>query len=250
MPWPSFSELSFGYAFLREFEHAHCAGKSFPKAPDFITQSDEASKGYDVEVLTDSGPVFIQFKRSFVVRSTLAQEIASGHFSSTPLFRMYLRRKDHYRQHKALQDCQAAGNSVLYVTSQIRDDENISPYYQSRTVLAGAAAIFQPQEIRLPNRTHQHWVSFSPGRGDMRIYSDQGKSLERSTPTWNHVLRLLSERRQPEKENRAKLNEFADQVKRQADEDTRSIVERYTDPVVKASILAFLVLDAHLTFFK
>jgi hypothetical protein len=55
MPWPGFSELSFGFSFLREFERQHAPGGSFPAAPDFISQNEEATKGYDVEIaLKDS----------------------------------------------------------------------------------------------------------------------------------------------------------------------------------------------------
>ena len=48
MPFPDFSELTFGYAFLREFEKQYTRNGSFPAAPDFITQAAEATLGYDV----------------------------------------------------------------------------------------------------------------------------------------------------------------------------------------------------------
>jgi hypothetical protein len=118
MPWPDFSELSFGFAFLREFERNTPAGK-FPLAPDFISQSEEAAKGYDVGVLSGSTPVFLQFKRSYVLTTARANEIQSGEFSTLPLFRMHLRKKDQYRQHTALQKLEQDGNVVFYVTSQI-----------------------------------------------------------------------------------------------------------------------------------
>jgi hypothetical protein len=44
MPWPGFSELSFGFGFLREFERQHAPDGSFPSAPDFISQNEEAKK--------------------------------------------------------------------------------------------------------------------------------------------------------------------------------------------------------------
>src|SRR5260370_29667531 len=103
MPWPDFSELSFGFAFLREFERNNACGGSFRSAPDFISQNDEAIKGYDVAVLGGSTPVFFQFKRSFVLTTVLAKEIKNGNFSILPLFRMHLRQKNAYRQHVALQ---------------------------------------------------------------------------------------------------------------------------------------------------
>lgn len=81
MAWPDFSELSSGYGFLREFERRYTPGGRFPAAPDFITQSAEATAGYDVEVLSGTTPVFFQFKRSFVLTTRNATEIQVGHFT-------------------------------------------------------------------------------------------------------------------------------------------------------------------------
>jgi hypothetical protein len=105
VPWPDFSELSFGFSFLREYERLHAPGGEFPSAPDFISQADEASLGYDVEAaLADSTPVFFQFKRSFVLTTSRANEIQNGDFSGPFLYRMHLRKKENYRQHKALRE--------------------------------------------------------------------------------------------------------------------------------------------------
>lgn len=40
MPWPDFTELTFGYAYLRELERRHASTGGFPLAPDFIRQND------------------------------------------------------------------------------------------------------------------------------------------------------------------------------------------------------------------
>src|SRR4051794_40553958 len=103
MPWPDFSELSFGFSFLREFERMHAPGGKFPSAPDFISQADEALLGYDVEAsLAGSDPVFFQFKRSFALTTSKANEIQNGDFASPVVYRMHLRKKENYRQHDAL----------------------------------------------------------------------------------------------------------------------------------------------------
>jgi len=84
MPWPNHSELTFGFSFLREFERQYTPGGQFPKAPEFNSQYDEAMKGYDVEgALDNSTPIFFQFKRSFVIKSPLANEIQCGDFKKT-----------------------------------------------------------------------------------------------------------------------------------------------------------------------
>lgn len=91
MPWPDFTELSFGFCFLREFERHYVAGGSFPRAPDFISQYREATEGHDVEIaLQDSTPVFLQFKRSMVLTRRNAIEIIDGHHADPDVYRMYL----------------------------------------------------------------------------------------------------------------------------------------------------------------
>ena len=160
MPWPDFSELSFGFAFLREFERRHTLGGTFPSAPDFISQNDEAKKGYDVSVLQGSTPVFFQFKRSFVIKSPLASEISCGDFNSPVLYRMYLRRKNKYQQHRALQKLEADGNAALYVTSQIETHDDLTQAYTAGTVVEKAAALFAPSEINLPDLSKEHWLCF------------------------------------------------------------------------------------------
>lgn len=39
---------------------------------------------------------------------------------------MYLRRKNEYQQHRALQDLEAAGNATFYVTSQIETSDDLT----------------------------------------------------------------------------------------------------------------------------
>ena len=118
MPWPDFTELTFGYVFLREFEQNYVHGGRFPKAPDFISQWDEATEGYDVEIaLSDATPVYLQLKRSYVLVQRNAKEIRDGTYSDPNVYRMHLHKNRHYRQHKALQKLEANGNAVFYVTS-------------------------------------------------------------------------------------------------------------------------------------
>ena len=87
MAYPDFSELSFGYCFLRELETRHTHGGRFPKAPDFISQYDEGTKGYDVEVAMDGAiPLFIQLKRSEVMTRSHAGEFGTPWFPAKPVY--------------------------------------------------------------------------------------------------------------------------------------------------------------------
>ena len=63
MPWPDFTELTFGFAFLCELEQKYTPGGRFPNAPEFISQRAEATRGYDVEVTLDgTTPTFFSDK--------------------------------------------------------------------------------------------------------------------------------------------------------------------------------------------
>jgi hypothetical protein len=249
VPWPDFSELSFGFAFLREFEKSGSAG-SFPLAPDFISQNEEAKKGYDVAVLNGSTPVFLQFKRSYVLTTARANEIQSGEFSTPPLFRMHLRKKNRYRQHIALQELEQDGHAVYYVTSQIVSFEDLTLAYTSNTILDDTAAVFSPNEIVLPNRSKPHHLCFEANGTFAYIYSDEGRQFRRKYPNYGTSFeRNLQLPRRSASANRRVLAEVADRLS-PASGPTREIADRFDDPVIKASVLAFLVLDAQLAFFK
>lgn len=249
MPWPDFSELSFGYGFLREFERQHTAGGKFPAAPDFISQAVEATKGYDVKVLKDSTPVYFQFKRSFVLTTANAREIKNGDFSSTPLYRMHLRERDGYRQHKALQELESNGEAVFYVTSQIEDADELSHCYRKAGILAKATAFIAPNEIALPDITNKHHLTFEADGDTFRLYSQQGKGFERKVPNWGRLLEILSARRRPAAANREAI-ERSIRLLASRSHFAREVADQFKDPVKRASVLAFLVLDAQLTFFK
>jgi hypothetical protein len=177
MAYPDFSELSFGYCFLRELETRYTHGGRFPKAPDFITQQDEATKGYDVEVALDGAiPLFIQLKRSEVMVGDYAREFKSSSFPTRPAFRMNLHRsqKHGYAQHLALQALESSGEQVIYATSQIETPTELSAHSVSGTVISSASAMFSPNEIQLPDLTSPHHVSFYAHQPWAVLFSDEG----------------------------------------------------------------------------
>ena len=249
VPWPDFSELSFGFAFLREFERRHAPGGTFPSAPDFISQNDEAKKGYDVSVLHESTPVFFQFKRSFVLTTRKANEIQCGDFTDPVLYRMHLRQKDLYRQHIALQKLEKQGHRVLYVTSQIESFEDMSQAYIARAIISQTAALFSPLEIILPNRVAPHHLCFEAAGKFAFLYSEEGRRFERHYPRWESVVEKASTGRRSAESNRAALADVATELANQNAEASQ-FTQRFDDPVIKASILSFLVLDAWLSFYR
>lgn len=245
MPWPDFSELSFGFAFLRKKQLSRWL--SFRTR--LISQSEEATKGYDVAVLSGSTPVLLQFRRSYVLTTSRANEIQSGEYNTLPIFRMHLRMKNGYRQHVALQGLETAGNVVLYVTSQIASFEQLTYAYTSNTILNDAVAVFSPNEIVLPNFTQPHHLSFTAQGAVANIHSDEGRPFHRKYPSFATAEESsLLPRRGSETANRKALAAVAERLL-PASGPTREIADRFVDAVIKASVLAFLELDAQLSFF-
>lgn len=257
MPWPDFSEFSFGYSFLREFERTFTPGGSFPLAPDFISQFDEADKGYDVEVaLQWSAPMFFQFKRSYVLTGLKSNEILSGDFPGPILYRMELRPQGGYRQHKRLRELEKSGKNVLYVTSQVPNSTELSRAYRDGAIVSRATALFSPLEIDLPNYKGRHHVSFKAAASYGLIYSESGVRFPRSFPQADSsLMERLAPRLRSADQNRAMLSQFvAEHEEGSAAESSslglaRQIASRVSDVTIKASIYAFLIYDCHLTFF-
>lgn len=252
MPWPDFTELTFGFAFLRELEQNYVLGGKFPKAPDFISQGAEATKGYDVEVTLDgSTPVFIQLKRSYVLVQKNAREIQQGLYISPKVYRMKLHKNGKYRQHKALQGLEALGNAVFYVTSQIHTPKEFSNAYSAGTVVSQALAMFAPNEIVLPDDTKDHHVSFKPNDSFGYVYSNEPDQFERKFQRVDNWLPSIAQRARGAKENRQLLEKTVAFLKRKRSprDPVRQMI-RDQPLEAQAAILAYFVLDAQLTFLK
>lgn len=252
MPWPDFTELTFGFAFLRELEQNYVLGGKFPKAPDFISQGAEATRGYDVEVTLDgSTPVFIQLKRSYVLVRNSAREIQDGLYADPKVYRMNLHKNGKYRQHKALQGLEALGNAVFYVTSQIHTPKEFSDAYSAGTVVSQASAMFAPNEIVLPDDRKEHHVSFKPNDSFGYVYSKEPHQFERKFQSFDSWLPTVEQRARSAKENRQILErtvKFLKKKRRPRDPVLQMIRDQPLE--AQTSILAYFILDAQLTFVK
>jgi hypothetical protein len=252
MPWPDFTELTFGVAFLREFEQNYVHGGRFPKAPDFISQGAEATKGYDVEIaMSDSTPVYLQLKRSYVLVTHNAKEIKDGTYATPKVYRMHMHKSGKYRQHKALQGLEGLGNAVFYVTSQIHTPNEFSDAYAAGTIVSQASALFSPNEIILPDDTGHHHVSFKSSDASGYVYSHDPNPFERKFANDNFWRPHLLERRQSLEENRKRLKETVNFLKRKIGPraSIREMIEKKPTEE-QAAILAYFLLDAQLTFVK
>ena len=241
MPWPNFTELTFGYVFLREFELNCVYGGQFPKAPDFISQWDEATAGYDVEIaLNDATPVYLQLKRSFVLERRNAKEFRDGIYQDPEAYRMYLHKNEYYRQHKALQDLENKGNIVLYVISQINQSKEFADAYDAGCIVSQASALFSPLEIVLPDYTQAHHVSFKAEDQFGYVYSSEPERFERKLVDVDRWLPILRERRLSLDANRKLLGESVDFLSTNLNADDplgKLILEKPIEQ--QASILAY-----------
>lgn len=258
MPWPDFTELSFGYCFLRELETKYTRGGRFPKAPDFISQHAEKTDGYDVEVAMDGSiPLFIQLKRSMVMKTLKAGEFSSPFFAHKPVFRMNLHRNDNFAQHLALQRLEQAGNHVIYATSQIENPQDLLTHTRNRTMVSKASAIFSPSSIVLPSLHEPHHVSFYANQSWAVLFSEQGERFERKWAASSEWLGALLEVPRSREENEKSML-LAENVLlgalRESDLDLPSRMMAAMDGLdgaaARVSVLAQYLLDAQLMFLK
>lgn len=205
MAWPGFSETTFAFAFIRELETLHSATMLLPF---FLSQQDEADKGYDAEVDLNGALVFFQFKRSEVMTHSLAHEFASGKFKGkSPVFRMHLRKKNAYAQHAALRDLEDDGYRVLYATSGAVDRNDLTHQYAAHQIMS-QGAMFSPNEIDLPDTTQEHYVSFRPSAPFGWLFSQEGRRFRREIPNQQSFLDSLEPYRRNDEQNRELLRQF------------------------------------------
>lgn len=271
MPWPDFTELTFGFAYLRELERRNAVGGAFPLAPDFISQNEEAEKGYDVEVTLDgAAPLFIQFKRSFVLTRSNAKEVLDGTYDGPQVFRMHLHKRGAYRQHKALQRLEADGHDVQYVTSQIYTQRQFQDAFARQRIVSSASAHFLPNEIVLPDDVVDHHVSFKAEDAHGYVYSDEPRQFARKLINFDAWASRVRDRRRSYKENLQALERAVEvmsldmprqiPVARATSGEAIRLQPTIRGPVGRllrgkpieqqASILAYLTLDAQLVFVR
>lgn len=91
-------------------------------------------------------PLFIQLKRSMVVRHPAAREFKSLFFPLASVCRINLHAKHHFPQHLALQALDTSGAEVIYATSQIESPDELARHAAWGSVISAASVIFEPNE--------------------------------------------------------------------------------------------------------
>lgn len=191
MAYPDFSEFSFGYAVVRQIEQEMLGQQAVPVFP---TQHQEADAGYDVSFLSHGVPLFIQFKRSEVMRRANCREFKDTAASWTlPVYRMHLHRAEQYRQHMLMRTLQREGKVAVYCTSGVATKAQLDDLYAAGRVLE-AATVFWPLDVNLPSLYEPHHVAFMPGHSRAYVYSDTGIPFEMSGSTFRDVFAKLRPR--------------------------------------------------------
>jgi hypothetical protein len=206
LAWPDYSETTFAFLLLRELEVKHGGGLLLPT---FLTQHQEAQEGggYDASVDLSGTLHYFQFKRSEVMTHGTAHEYQAGHFTSAPLYRMHLHRKNYFWQHTALRELEAAGNSVLYAASGADSLHHLRSQFGHLAVINNSG-FFLPSEIDLPNLSANHHVSFVPASPFFRVYSQEGVRGRREIPNEEAFVAFTQSRRRTSRQNRARLERF------------------------------------------
>ncbi|MGO6830249.1 hypothetical protein ACCS37_15855 [Rhizobium ruizarguesonis] len=256
MAFPDFSEISFAHSILSAIEQ-RIGG--WQVLPNFITPAAEATRGYDVEILTENVPVFIQFKRSEVMATRNCHEFFRDRhrWPNVPIYRMHLHKSGRFRQHRILQRSENFGNRVIYLTSSVPNKRSLNEHYRNGTLLS-AGRIFLPSEITLPDTDQEHWVSFNRGGVDFAVYSENGVFSQFRIPSFDSAIGLLiDDAASPPIETLEALKRFVDQF-----DPTRPIepssargtlsafpfsdISALPSVLRRAAVLAYFELDSYL----
>ena len=269
MGYPEFSELTFGFAFLNELQRFAWAngGPGFPWLwANFFTVHDEIDIGADVELFAGSIPIYIQLKRSevFEKRSpngpveligTKKKHGGGRHpalfvDSECPIYRMNLHRKYNYKQHEELRKTEYFTNGrACYVTSQVRDAEELRYCVNDQRIMSEAATVYLPSEIRFSNFNEKHFVSFTRQRRKSLIYSEFGEPFERKYSNARKYISRISGQNRADFSGERLKKEFA-QIEEWLREafNVKELPEIYTEASVlwKAKYLLRYYLDTEL----
>ena len=154
---PNFSELTFSFAFLSELQWFLWKNTNAWFFMNFLTVHQEVNIGADVVFDNGLTPIYIQFKRSGVIKGQkgrtpkeLKPAPSGGHqftLIERPFYRMHLHKYKDYLQHFTLQAQEVIANRrVFYVTSQIPDLSTLQNCVANKSVFSEASAFFLPSE--------------------------------------------------------------------------------------------------------
>lgn len=164
-----FSESTFAFAFtdnlLRDPRF------SATGAPRFLsTYAEGRGQHFDVELPAHPVAFFFQFKIPEVMQRR--RRLRNGSRLPAPFYRMNLRTKDHFAQHRGLLACEADGRNIHYVSPRFHTHEELDVLF-SRGEVHDHTAWFRPSHVTPPDYTRAHGV----------VYDQPGQHAEVRSPT-------------------------------------------------------------------
>jgi hypothetical protein len=152
-----FSEFSYGFAVTAELADALRPLKVAPILPSLLA---EAKGGWDLKLETEKGVVvFVQFKIPFACTRRSALEW--GLYGST-YYRLYIRRRNHSRQHNRLKRLSLHQPLVYYVAPRFYDLTTFNERYLHSRVLAESAQ-FPLTDLPVLTDNKQHYICYQNG---------------------------------------------------------------------------------------
>jgi len=154
---PDISEFSYGFALTSELVSRF--GLKTAGAPTFLTQPAEGKAGGGWDVKLPGLPVFLQFKRSDYLKTSIAKDY---NWFRGPYYRFKLRARRHSQQHDLLLDFEAAGNLVLYAAPMFHTPTELGQAF-TRSQVIKQSAFVSPMKIGPILDLKEHSLSFAPG---------------------------------------------------------------------------------------
>jgi len=183
---PNISEFSFGYAFVEHI--ARTPGLPFAASPVFPSLIREGELGYDVELISEGVPLFLQFKLSdCLVKRNAKEEPNLG----VPYFRMHIRSLRHSEQHRLLLDLENDGELVYYVAPMFHQPNELNDAYLAHEVLL-RSMIIEPSAIGHLTINEEHYLAFNNNR-DVIVCSKPRKIEKRFAET-NYFVSKVEEK--------------------------------------------------------
>jgi hypothetical protein len=274
MAYPNFSELTFSFAFLNELQWF-----LWNNTPawhpwlfmNFLTVHEEIKIGADVVFDNGLTPIYIQFKRSEVIKGQKGRTpkelklVSSGNHQfklrERPFYRMHLHKYKDYLQHFTLQAQEVIANQrVFYVTSQVPNLSALQNCVATKSVFNSASAFFLPSEIILPTDLNNpddlkedHWVSFSKNGSHKVVYSEKGvKTPRKAVDSANFSERLYSwiSERSPEDKTKSELSNSIENILDKFDITKKNLPNDFFDKslVYQSKYLHRYYLDTEILF--
>ena len=155
---PDISEFTYGFALTNELV-GWMALSAVPIFPSLIEEG-KSDGGYDVAFDRPGTPLYLQFKRSHVMKMSSAHEIKNLKLPlSIPFHRFAITERNRSLQHLSLVNLDNGVNDVLYAAPRFHTREGINAAWTDQRV-ADRSIFISPADIGVIHDDLRHTISF------------------------------------------------------------------------------------------